>query len=155
MQGRFADSERLAQEALALGQRLQTENAAGILEYRCLPYAVSRPPQGTRTGRTLFRPATLGGGRLAPGPGVDLQRTGAREEARAEFEHLARHDFADLPRDGLWMACITYLVDVCTFLGDKDRAATLYQLLLPYAGRTVVIGMPRPATAPSPATWEH
>ena len=30
MQGRFADSERLAQEALAIGQRLQTENAAGI-----------------------------------------------------------------------------------------------------------------------------
>lgn len=30
MQGRFADSERLAQEALALGQRLQTENADGI-----------------------------------------------------------------------------------------------------------------------------
>ena len=35
---------------------------------------------------------------------------------------------------------MTYLVDVCTFLGDKARAATLYQLLLPYAGRTVVIG---------------
>ena len=28
--GRFADSERLAQEALAIGQRLQTENVAGI-----------------------------------------------------------------------------------------------------------------------------
>ena len=35
---------------------------------------------------------------------------------------------------------MTYLVDVCTFLGDRARAATLYQLLLPYAGRTVVIG---------------
>lgn len=34
----------------------------------------------------------------------------------AEFEHLAQHDFADLPRDGLWMACMTYLVDVCTFV---------------------------------------
>ncbi len=35
---------------------------------------------------------------------------------------------------------MTYLVDVCTFLGDKARAAVLYQLLLPYAGHTVVIG---------------
>ena len=35
---------------------------------------------------------------------------------------------------------MTYLVDVCTFLGDRARAATLYQLLLPYAGRTVVVG---------------
>jgi hypothetical protein len=35
---------------------------------------------------------------------------------------------------------MTYLVDVCTVLGDTARAAILYQLLLPYAGRTVVIG---------------
>ena len=38
------------------------------------------------------------------------------------------------------MGCITYLTDVCTFLGDQARATTLYQLLLPFAGRTVVIG---------------
>ena len=32
-----------------------------------------------------------------------------------------------------------YLTDVCTFLEDRARAATLYQLLLPYAGRNAVI----------------
>jgi len=30
MQGRFADSERLAQEALVVGQRMQADNAEGI-----------------------------------------------------------------------------------------------------------------------------
>ena len=35
---------------------------------------------------------------------------------------------------------MTYLVDVCTFLEDKARATTLYQLLLPYTGHTVVVG---------------
>ena len=65
---------------------------------------------------------------------------GRTEDARTVFEDLAQHDFADLPRDALWMACLTYLVDVCTFLEDKARAATLYQLLLPYAERTVVVG---------------
>ena len=30
MLGRFQDSERLAQEAFAIGQRLQTETAAGV-----------------------------------------------------------------------------------------------------------------------------
>jgi DNA-binding NarL/FixJ family response regulator len=29
---------------------------------------------------------------------------------------------------------------VCTFLGDAHRAATLYRLLLPYNGQTVVVG---------------
>jgi DNA-binding CsgD family transcriptional regulator len=38
------------------------------------------------------------------------------------------------------MASMTYLTDVCTFLGDSARAAILYKLLLPYAERTVVIG---------------
>jgi len=34
---------------------------------------------------------------------------------------------------------MTYLVDVCIFLGDKRRAETLYQILLPFAGRNVVV----------------
>ena len=75
-----------------------------------------------------------------PGLALIYSELGRTREARAEFEHLAQHDFADLPRDALWMACMTYLADVCTFLGDTARAATLYQLLLPYAGRNVVIG---------------
>jgi tetratricopeptide (TPR) repeat protein len=75
-----------------------------------------------------------------PGLALIYSELGRTEEARAEFEHLAQHNFADLPRDSLWMACMTYLADVCTFLGDRARATTLYQLLLPYAGYTVVIG---------------
>ncbi len=75
-----------------------------------------------------------------PGLALIYSELGRTEEARAEFELLAQHDFADLPRDALWMACMTYLVDVCTFLGDRARAATLYQLLLPYAGHTAVVG---------------
>ena len=63
-----------------------------------------------------------------------------RHEARSEFEHLAQHDFADLPRDNLWVGCMTYLAEICAFLGDTARAATLYQFLLPYAGRAVSVG---------------
>jgi tetratricopeptide (TPR) repeat protein len=61
------------------------------------------------------------------------------QEARTAFEPLAQHDFEDIPRDALWMACMTYLVDVCTYLGDVPRAAILYEILLPFAGRNVVI----------------
>ena len=39
----------------------------------------------------------------------------------------------------MWMGTMTYLVDVCTFLGDRDRAETLYRILLPFAGRNVVV----------------
>ena len=65
---------------------------------------------------------------------------GLVQEARGEFEHLAQHDFTDLPRDGLWVTCITYFAEVCAFLQDTARAATLYRLLSPYAGRNVIVG---------------
>jgi DNA-binding CsgD family transcriptional regulator len=65
---------------------------------------------------------------------------GRERESRAAFEQLAAHDFADLPQDSLWLPCVTYLAEVCAFLGDASRAATLYRLLLPYNGYTVVIG---------------
>ena len=75
-----------------------------------------------------------------PGLALIYSELGRTREARMEFDYLARHDFTDLPRDALWMASMTYLTDVCTFLGDTARAATLYHLLLPYAERAIVIG---------------
>jgi DNA-binding CsgD family transcriptional regulator len=65
---------------------------------------------------------------------------GREREARATFEQLAAYDFTDLPQDALWLTSITYLAEVCAFLGDVRRAATLYQFLLPYAGRPIVFG---------------
>jgi hypothetical protein len=39
----------------------------------------------------------------------------------------------------LWMGTMTYMVDICTFLGDRARADVLYRSLLPSAGRNVVV----------------
>ena len=61
--GRFADSERLAQEALAIGQRLRTENVAGIFGLQMFTLRreqdASRnwnPPCGTLSSDTRRRP---------------------------------------------------------------------------------------------------
>jgi class 3 adenylate cyclase len=141
MQGRFADSERLAQEALAMGQHLQTENVAGIFGLQM--FTLRREQGRLKELEPIVRYFVQQHSAAAawrPGLTLIYSELGRAQEARAEFEYLAQHDFADLPRDGLWMACLTYLADVCTFLGDATRATTLYQLLLPYAGRNVVVG---------------
>ena len=139
--GRFEDSERLAQEALAIGQSLQTENVAGIfgLQMFTLRREQGRLRELEPAVRYFVQQHTTAAA-WRPGLALIYSELGRTREARAEFEYLARHDFTDLPRDALWMASMTYLADVCTFLGDTARAATLYQLLLPYAERTVVIG---------------
>jgi class 3 adenylate cyclase len=58
-------------------------------------------------------------------------------EARREFEFFAAGDFEPLTRDGVWLPCMTSLVDTCIFLRDRERADRLYALLDPYAGRVV------------------
>ena len=53
---------------------------------------------------------------------------------------LAAHDFADIPRDDIFVAALTMLAEVCAFLGDARRAELLYDLLLPHESSCVVIG---------------
>jgi len=69
-----------------------------------------------------------------------LIETRQEHEARARFEEFARRDFANLARDAYWLATIVLLADVCALLEDSKRAATLYDLLLPYADRNAAPG---------------
>jgi hypothetical protein len=66
-----------------------------------------------------------------------LIELGRVDEARAEFEALAGEE---MPRDANWLIGVTLLAEVCGALGDGERAAPLYSLLEPYAGRNVVVG---------------
>jgi DNA-binding CsgD family transcriptional regulator len=73
----------------------------------------------------------------APGLMALCVEIGALDEARAVFEAFARSDFADVPRDDMWPACMAYCAETCAALGDAARATTLHALLLPYAGQTL------------------
>ena len=70
-----------------------------------------------------------------------LNETGRTEEARAEFDLLARDGFGWVPRDGDWMVVTALAADLAHALDDAERAAILYELLEPYADTNVVIGL--------------
>jgi DNA-binding SARP family transcriptional activator len=57
--------------------------------------------------------------------------------ARAVVDRLAEHQFAAIQRDMNWIAAIAELTEACRLLNDADRAAVLYQQLLPFSGRIV------------------
>jgi tetratricopeptide (TPR) repeat protein len=141
MMGRFEDSERLAQEAFAFGQSAQTEAAAGVfgLQMFALRREQGRLKELEPVVRVFLQQHSAAAA-WRPGLAVIFSELGLTTDARAEFEILAQHDFADLPRDAVWMGTMTFLADICTFLGDKARADTLYQMLLPFAGNNVVVG---------------
>ena len=65
---------------------------------------------------------------------------GREAQARDEFEELAVDDFAGIASDQLWLTNTALLTEVCDVLGDAQRAKPLYDLLLPFEARSVVVG---------------
>ena len=141
MSGRFDESERLAQQALAIGQRVQGEAASGIFGQQM--FALRRQQGRLKEVAPVVRMFVQQNSAAAawrPGLAVIYSELGLTDDARKEFEELAQQDFADLPRDVAWLGTMTFLVDVCTFLADRARAEILYQILLPFDGANVVVG---------------
>ena len=61
--------------------------------------------------------------------------SGREAEAREHLEHVAAHGLDRMPFDVNWLETVGTLGEACAMLGDADRAAQLYGLLLPYEGR--------------------
>lgn len=68
-----------------------------------------------------------------------LLAAGQESAALDQFEHFARDGFAALSQDDGFYSNIALCSDACFHFGDRERAAPLYQLLLPVAGRTIVL----------------
>jgi class 3 adenylate cyclase len=141
LEGSFEDTERLAGEALALGERVRTENPPGAYGGQL---TFVRREQGRLAELVPWVQETM---KQMPGQLVvrcglasfyaDL---GQADDARREFEEVAAYGFAALPRDVYWLISLVHLADACAFLKDAPRAAALYELLAPFAGRNVVMG---------------
>jgi hypothetical protein len=58
-------------------------------------------------------------------------------EAHAIVDRLATAGFSPLEKDTNWIPAIAELTQACRVLSDADRAAILYQQLLPFTGRIV------------------
>lgn len=109
----------------------------------------------TRDQRALARIETGRGAELIPGyenltatyPSFAYTRavlaflradSGDLDGARQEFETLAANDFAVLPHDFTRSATLHRVAEVCALLRDAERAAHLYEMLLPYSGQLLI-----------------
>jgi tetratricopeptide (TPR) repeat protein len=138
MSGAFDEGERLAGEALALGQRSAANQANST--YAVQMFLVRREQDRLAEVEPVIDELAA----QFPFPSefdcyraLLLSDTGRLEEARNLFERLAQRDFAAIPRNFLWLPSIALLAEVCATLGDGERAVRLYELLAPYAGRNV------------------
>jgi class 3 adenylate cyclase len=139
LEGRFAEAERLANDALAHARRF--EHGGGVA-FHAIQIARVRFEQGRLEEQLAMYEAADNSsphqgwrGRMA----LLYAELGRTDEARREFEALAVGDFAEVRRDMLWLLVIAYASEVCAVLGDIRRAEILYPLLLPHAGRNIMV----------------
>ena len=144
LDGRFPDAERLADEALELGRVRQSEYATYVFRYGQL--LAIRWAQGSLP--ELWPEIEDHAERFPWIPrwreALAAVECGDDQLARRELEHHAARDFADLPRDGLWILHLCTLADVCVLVGDEGRALQLYELLLPHADDNAVSYIQQP-----------
>jgi tetratricopeptide (TPR) repeat protein len=136
LEGRFADAEALAADALDRGGAAERWNA--MVSYR-LQLFVLRRAQGRLAELKLVMersvhefPALL---RFRTALAHLHAELGHEAQARALFDELLARDLAREHIDAEWLFSIALLPDVCSRLGDRSAAATLHTLLLPFADR--------------------
>jgi tetratricopeptide (TPR) repeat protein len=139
LEGRFDQAEELIVEARSLGERAQGWNAA--VSYGLQLYLLRREQGRVDEVDDLVRR----GARDNPTYPVCraaltnmLVELGATAEARKEFEAFAADGFGGLPFDEEWEVSSCLLAEVAARLDEKEHAATLYELLLPYADRVAI-----------------
>lgn len=64
---------------------------------------------------------------------------GRDESARLEFDAMAAADFADVPDDVFRSITLAILAEICSRLGDAERADLLFALLLPHREQIVLL----------------
>jgi DNA-binding CsgD family transcriptional regulator len=140
-EGRFAEAEQVAMHALRSGERFDRANAAGI--YGVQMFTLRRHQGRLRELAPVLRQFLDSQALSAtwrPGLAILHCELGAHDEARDVFEKLAAGGFAGIVHDGIRIASLAYLAEVCVWLDDAPRAATLFELLLPFAERNIVFG---------------
>jgi hypothetical protein len=138
LDGRFADAERLAHEALELGRLRDTEVAAYVFRYAqmlAIRWAQGRLPE-------LWPELRHHGERYPWLPrwrdALAAAELGDEEAARRELERHAVRGFAELQRYPLWSLYLCSLAEACVLVDDERRGLQLYELLLPHAGDNAV-----------------
>lgn len=122
-EGRFADVEPLAVQALRCGQRFDRANAAGIFGVQMFTL---RRHQG-RLGELApvlrqFLGKASPRGTWQPGLAVMHCELGARDEARAVVEKLAANGFAAMPQDAIRVASLSAIDDVMAAMTKNGYA---------------------------------
>ncbi len=138
--GRFAEAERLNAESVAIGERIagSVGRLAAEVQLMMVRLQQGRLPELEAEVRAVvdrhpdlvvFRCALV----------ILLLQADRAAEARAEFERVLAPGLAGLRRDHTQILALALLADAAVELDDRPGARSLYDRLLPYRRRWVVV----------------
>ncbi|MEX2159951.1 MAG: AAA family ATPase [Dehalococcoidia bacterium] len=136
--GRFEEAAQLSREGRALAERAQDDVARLIaidLLALCLMHS-GRIEELAQEDRGIIEGVSLPPA-IAYASALE-SFMGNETETRHFFEELMHDGLEGAPREGTWTMTLASLAMACAVLHDADRAAILYDLLLPYAGRNIL-----------------
>jgi tetratricopeptide (TPR) repeat protein len=136
--GELAEAEGLAERAFEAGPASRNEIAAGV--YGVQMFTIRREQGRLSEVAPILRRFIDENPRDAawrPGMALIASDLGFHDAARKAFEDLAAGGFA-FPVDAKRTLTLSYLAEVCTRLGDVERAERLYDFLLPYRDLAVI-----------------
>jgi predicted ATPase/class 3 adenylate cyclase len=137
MRGRFAEAEQLAREALETGQSIRGRAYGAFNDHmyaqRRLEARLVEIEPSVRATLEILPHFTYTRCAMA----LSLCALSRVDEARGEFDRAA-NGLESGPRGSTWLQSAALLADVCSHLGEVERARTLYGLLLPYGARNII-----------------
>ena len=143
MHGELEEAERIAEEALALGQQAEIESSLQM--YGVALFALLRV-RGGLEGLEPLLIALIDDYPLIPAWHAALPylhaECGNIDEARKHLADIAERGLDTLPLDGNWMAAVSLLAKVCHVVDDRERAAELYGYLAEFSGLVITAGLP-------------
>jgi hypothetical protein len=139
--GRLGEAEVLLRAALDVGRRTDPDSArahyvAGLFLLR---RDQGRLDELLDPARRLVRRGPLPWEARA-GLALLYAEVERRSEAQAELACLTPSEIEGMPYGSGRLAALCALADASTHLGDVRTAGTLYETLLPHAGRNLIIG---------------
>lgn len=136
--GGFEEGERLAWEALELGQSTHDPDALSIFGAQL---ALLRSEQDRlaemREAVVAFSEEFADVPAWRAGVALMNAQLGRTDEARASFEDFASGDFG-VPFDFVWLSTQVMLAQTCAILTERTSAVRIYELLRPFAGHNVL-----------------
>jgi tetratricopeptide (TPR) repeat protein len=142
LSGDIPAAERLAADAHARGGRAGARDAWSTFNAQLFSL---RRQQGRLT-EMLSDLEQLSRGPVAQGVwngalAIAYVESGLPEEGRARYQRYAQRNFDSVPRGLHWLPTAVLLAEACAALDDRPRAHVLYEMLRPYAGRYVQVGL--------------